>query len=66
MVFLPGATLTIATAILFSLIATCQRHAVEPFAYLRDVFQRISAHPMTQLADLLPDKWLAARTTPTA
>jgi hypothetical protein len=30
------------------------------------VFQRISAHPMMQLADLLPDKWLAARTTATA
>jgi hypothetical protein len=27
------------------------------------VFQRIAAHPITQLADLLPDKWLAARST---
>jgi hypothetical protein len=53
-------------AVLTSLIATCKRHRIDPFAYLRDVFQRISAHPMTQLAELLPDKWLAARTTATA
>jgi transposase len=49
-------------AVLTSLIATCKRHHVDPFAYLRDVFQRISAHPKKQLADLLPDKWLADRT----
>jgi hypothetical protein len=28
-----------------SLIATCQRHRIDPFAYLRDVFERIDAHP---------------------
>ena len=44
-------------AILFSLIATCQRHRVEPFAYLRDVMTRISAHPYNRLAELLPDRW---------
>ncbi|NLF02663.1 MAG: IS66 family transposase [Anaerolineales bacterium] len=41
-------------AILFSLIATCQRHAVEPFAYLKDVLTRIAAHPANQLTQLLP------------
>jgi len=49
-------------AVLTSLIATCKRHHIDPFAYLRDVFQRISAHPKNQLAELLPDKWLANRT----
>ena len=44
-------------AILFSLIATCQRHGVEPFAYLRDVLTRIAAHRQSQLADLLPNRW---------
>jgi transposase len=44
-------------AVLFSLIATCQRHRVDPFAYLRDVLTRIAAHPMNHLADLLPDQW---------
>ena len=44
-------------AILFSFIATCQRHRVEPFAYLRDVLTRIAAHPHNRLADLLPNHW---------
>jgi hypothetical protein len=48
--------------LLTSLIATCKRHHIDPFAYLRDVFQLISAHANNQLADLLPDNWLANRT----
>jgi len=48
-------------AVLFSFMATCQRHDVEPFAYLRDVLARIAAHPMHRLADLLPDRWKQGR-----
>jgi transposase len=48
-------------AILFSLIATCQRHKVEPFAYLRDVLTRIAATHISQLDQLLPDRWQAAQ-----
>ncbi len=44
-------------AILFSLIASCQRHDVEPFAHLRDVLTRIAAHPHSRLHELLPDHW---------
>lgn len=51
-------------AILTSLVTSCQRLHVEPFAYLRDVFDRISAHPAHRLAELLPDQWQAARTAP--
>jgi transposase len=53
-------------AILFSLIATCQRHRVDPLAYLRDVLTRIAATPVTQLDQFLPDQWKAsqAATTP--
>lgn len=50
-------------AILFSLIATCKRHKVEPFAYLRDVLTRIAATPISQLDQFLPDRWQAARHT---
>ena len=53
-------------AVLTSLIATCKRHRIDPFAYMRDVFARISAHPIHQLEELLPDRWLAARTATTA
>jgi transposase len=44
-------------AILFSFIAACQRHDVEPFAYLRDVLTRIASHPLSRLAELLPGNW---------
>jgi len=48
-------------AVLFSFIATCERHQVNPFEYLRDVLERIAAHPQSRLAELLPDRWQAAR-----
>ncbi|MGC9973440.1 MAG: transposase domain-containing protein [Bryobacteraceae bacterium] len=46
---------------LSSLIATSKRHHIDPFAYLRDVFERISAHPKNRLEELLPDQWQATR-----
>ncbi len=51
---------------LSSLVASAKRHRADPFAYLRDVFARISAHPQNRLEELLPDKWLAAQATATA
>ena len=44
-------------AVLFSFIATCQRHRVEPLAYLRDVLTRIAAHRHNRLAELMPNRW---------
>jgi transposase len=49
-------------AILTSFIATCKRLEINPFTYLRDIFQRISAHPMNRLEELLPDNWQVAQT----
>jgi transposase len=48
-------------AVLTSFITTCKRHGIDPFAYLRDLFERISTHPENRLAELLPDKWMVAR-----
>jgi transposase len=53
-------------ALLTSLVTTCKRLQVEPFAYLRDVFDRISAHPASRLAELLPDQWQAAQLATTS
>jgi hypothetical protein len=47
--------------VLTSFITTCKRLDIDPFAYLRDIFERISTHPQSRLAELLPDKWMAAR-----
>jgi transposase len=53
-------------AVLSSLIITCKRHRIDPFAYLRDMLGRIGTHPVNRLEELLPDNWLAARTAATA
>ena len=47
-------------AVLTSLITTSKRLGLNPFAYLRDIFQRIGAHSQSRLAELLPDQWQAA------
>jgi len=47
--------------VLSSLIATAKRLGVDSFAYLRNIFECISSHPHSRLAELLPDHWQAAR-----
>jgi transposase len=42
-------------AILYSFTSTCQRHKLDSFAYLRDLFTRLPTHPAERLAELLPD-----------
>jgi transposase len=46
-------------AVLFTLMATCQRHRVDPFAYLRDVLTRLPATPINELDRFLPGRWSA-------
>lgn len=48
-------------AVLFSFTSTCQRHGLDPFAYLRDALAHLAAGPLTvmQLTALLPDRWTA-------
>ena len=48
-------------AILTSITTTCKRLRIDPFEYLRDIFQHISTYPQNNLDDLLPDKWNADR-----
>jgi transposase len=44
-------------AVLMSLCATCKAWLIDPFAYLRDVHDRVSTHPMSRIEELLPDRW---------
>lgn len=47
-----------AAATLFTLTKTCNRHRVDPYVYLRDVYTRLPALPESQLDQLLPDRWI--------
>jgi transposase len=46
-----------------SLTSSCKSLGVEPFAYLRDVLDRVSTHPNSRIAELLPDRWGKPETT---
>ena len=50
-------------ATLMSLTASCKALGVEPFAYLRDVLDRVSTHPNSRIEELLPDRWKPAEVT---
>jgi hypothetical protein len=43
--------------VLMSLISTCKRHGVEPYAYFKDVITRLTNEPGCELKDLLPNNW---------
>jgi transposase len=41
-------------AVIYSLIGTARLNGVEPFAYLRAVFERVADHPINRIDELLP------------
>jgi transposase len=44
-------------AVLYTLVASCQKNGVEPIAYLTDVLTRVQTHPARKIEDLLPHRW---------
>lgn len=44
---------------LFTLTKSCNRHRIDPFAYLRDVYRQLPTLSDSQLESLLPDRWIA-------
>lgn len=44
-------------AVIYSLLATCKKHEVNPQHWLRDVLSRIASHPMRRVHELLPHHW---------
>lgn len=46
---------------LFTLTKTCNRHHIDPFAYLQDVYARLPTISPAELPSLLPDRWIADR-----
>jgi len=49
-------------AVIYSLVASCKLAEIDPFAYLRDVLNRISTHPNARIGELTPRGWQAALT----
>lgn len=48
-------------AILFSVLGSARLHGIEPWAYMRDVLERVPrAKSEADVAELLPDRWIAA------
>jgi Transposase IS66 family/IS66 C-terminal element len=43
--------------VLLSIVSTCRRHHVEPFAYIRGVIEQLIRDPDTDLETLLPHTW---------
>ena len=37
--------------------STAKLNGHEPWAYLRDVFERLPGHPNSRIAELLPHRW---------
>ena len=44
-------------AIIYSLVASCKLNDHDPFAYFRDVLERVSTHPAERIDELLPSNW---------
>lgn len=43
---------------LYSLVASCELHGINPEQYLRDVLIRVHTHPQREIEDLLPHRWM--------
>jgi transposase len=47
-------------AVIYTVIASCRRHGIEPWEYLRDVLQRLPALKQSEITTLLPSRWKPA------
>lgn len=48
-------------ALIYSLVETCRQHGVDPFAYFRDVLERLPVTASDRVTELTPWSWKAAR-----
>ena len=51
------------SAVMYTLIANCRLHGVEPYTYLKDVLERLPTTTNQQVAQLTPLNWHKARQT---
>lgn len=48
------------SAVIYSIVVSCQRRGIDPAQYLTDVLRRLSAMKQSQLSTLLPQNWQPA------
>ena len=48
-------------ASLYTIVESCRRRGIDPFAYLKDVLARLPAMTTSQLPEILPAAWAKAR-----
>ncbi len=53
-------------AMVMSLVQSARLHGHDPWAYLKDVLERLLAHPNHRIGELLPHCWRAAESVPHA
>ncbi|MEM6268105.1 MAG: transposase, partial [Bacteroidota bacterium] len=46
------------SAMIYSLLGTCKLHGIEPYAWLKEVLQRLPEHPVNRVEELLPQNWM--------
>jgi hypothetical protein len=56
----PDAYVSCIIRVIYSLIGTARLNGIEPFAYLRTVFERIADHPINRIDELLPWRLMPA------
>lgn len=44
-------------AVMYTLVASCEKHGINPIDYLTDVLIRVHHHPASAVVDLLPHRW---------
>lgn len=42
------------SAMLYSLLGTCKMHGIEPYSWLKNMLEKIAAHPINRIKELLP------------
>jgi transposase len=44
-------------AVLYTLVASCEKNGLNAIAYLTDVLSRVQSHPASRIEELLPHRW---------
>jgi transposase len=52
------------SAVMYTLIANCRLHGVEPYAYLKDVLERLPRTTNREVVQLTPFRWKSTRQSP--